>query len=194
VSGAAIGSGIDGSADTTRIETFLESMSSNLSQKKRVKIRTIEPNAGFNSMKEELDTYKAMSPEEKQEADCLQTLRPAKMAKFVADFATEVVRDAIGDPPASQEATVVDSMPALPESNADLHGQSIVTVRVVDPNEDRFACRMCRTILFGVADLQNPAHEPSRHVFSYRKRNHGACSISANPTFYKIAWSGWVTT
>jgi dual specificity phosphatase 12 len=180
VSGAAIGSGIDDSADIARIESFLESMASNLSQKKRVKIRTIEPNAGFNSMKEELDAYKAMSSEEKQEVYCLQTMGPAKMAKLVADFATEMIRAAVCGRFAYQQATDVDvdSLSALPESNADFHSQSAATIPVIDPNNDCFACRMCRTILFGVADLQDPAHEPSQHMFSYRKRNHGACSIS----------------
>jgi len=39
----------------------------------------------------------------------------------------------------------------------------------IDPKKPRYACRICREILFGQDDLEDPPHTKQRHSFGYSK-------------------------
>lgn len=190
IAGAAIGSGIEGQEDTARIDVFLKTMvSANKDKEARApKLKTIEPNPGCESMQDELAAYKELTVEEKDEATRLQTMGPAKMAKFVSDFTAELIHETLRDDRSVDESSKQQLMlgPASDlqqhdvQANAETEAPVTTAPRPIDPDKDRFSCRKCRTILFGVADLQDPAHEPSQHRFSYRKMHHGACSSSSD--------------
>jgi dual specificity phosphatase 12 len=182
VAGAAIGSGIEGQENTACIDAFLKTMmsASMKATRQSPKLKTIEPNAGYASMQDELAAYKALTAEEKDEATRLGTMGPAKMQKFASDFATELIRAARGDDSSTNtEKPLSLSLTNDANKNTGTDTMSASTNAPpplpIDSEKNRFACRKCRTILFGEAALQDPPHEPSRHSFSYRKQHHGAC-------------------
>ena len=180
IAGAAIGSGIEGDEDTARIDAFLKTMVSGFKNKETCtpKLKTIEPNPGYESMQDELNAYKALTADEKDEVSRLQTMGPSKMAKFVVDFAAELLREAL------EVKRPVDESPNMEAvSKAEVDAEAVRkgdtdAAHAIMTDKNRFSCRKCRTILFGEADLQDPPHEPSQHRFSYRKQHHGACSPS----------------
>jgi dual specificity phosphatase 12 len=173
ISGVVVGCGIEGPEDTARINDFFKMMSSGIAIKNRwsIKVKTIEPNHGFKCMGEELSFYKQLSPEESEEVNRLQTMGPQKMVKFIINFTNDLVQESLGqyrrtDMSLDNQAhPIVDSVDRSP--------------RKINPMENRYLCRICRMILFGEADLQDPPHQPSRHQFSYRKIHHGAVVTSS---------------
>lgn len=176
ISGAAIGSGIEGCEDTARIHAFIKSMVSGCKNKAMCTpiLKTIEPNPGYRSMQEELVAYKLLTVEEKDEASRLQHIGPSKMAKFVTDFTAELLRSL------DKSSNAVTLLTTLEHTKAESKVYTINThPPAIDLNKKRFSCRKCRTILFDEADLQDPPHEPSQHTFSYRKQHHGAWSTSS---------------
>lgn len=177
IAGAAVGSGIEGPDDTARIAAYLKTMVTCLEngEMRTPILRTIEPNPGYDSMQDELAAYKEFTAEQKDEATRLHAMGPAKMSKFVSDFAASLIRDALCSRPCAELAL---NASLSGKSDTEQSGDNAVAPRPIGHDEDVFTCRICRTILFGVGDLQNPAHEPSQHRFSYRKMNHGACSTS----------------
>lgn len=51
----------------------------------------------------------------------------------------------------------------------------------VDPNQTRYACRMCRQVLFGEADLEDPPHVPAQHTFHRRRSTTSRGGNSSSP-------------
>jgi dual specificity phosphatase 12 len=183
ISGVAIGCGIEGSDDTARITSFVTTMVSQSSSSKygSAKIRTIEPNPDFHTIKEELAAFKQLSPSEKEEANRLGTMGPEKMVNFIIDFTNELIQDALDN------AQALADLPNETNTSSPLESMPAQTVlhtapRTFDSSEDRFLCRMCRITLFGGGDLQDPPHESSKHRFSHRKLNHGAVSSHSMET------------
>lgn len=64
-------------------------------------------------------------------------------------------------------------------NNNKLCNRDSYTMTAVNLFKDHYACRKCRMALYGVDDLQDPSHVPSKHAFSYRKQKHG--SVVASP-------------
>jgi len=174
VAGVAIGSGIEGDEDTARIRTFLETMVSGSSSPAMPELRTLRPSPPYDTMREELAAYKALTADEKEEATQRQIMGPGKMAKMASDLALKLIQAAMlekyGEPPApAQEAS---------ETVETIEQQS--PPRVIDTGNIHFKCRKCRVNLFGEADLEEPPHQPSQHSFSYRKVHHGGTTGSSS--------------
>ena len=197
IAGVAIGSGLEDAADVERIRTFLKTMCQD--RHPLPAIDCIQPNAEFASMQDELQAFKNLSAEEKERMTQLQTMGPAKMAKFVQDFAQTIVQEYLergeGNPSTqvqdqdsrnepSTEATT-DNDPSLDTLN-----ESSDTTPTLDPTKTRYSCRVCRTILFGDADLQDPPHVPSQHQFSHRKHSSGRASCQSLFLQTNLSWMG----
>ena len=171
IAGVAIGSGIEGSDDTALIEKWVNTMLSGHDDPVLPRIKTIEPNASYRSMSDELAAYKQLSPEEKDEANRQHSMGPEKMVKFVVDFTIELIQEAYKQeqpqPDVHLDATQLELVADAPH--------------IIDPYQNRYFCRMCRTALFGESDLQDPPHEVSQHQFSRRKMNHSAMTVDPIP-------------
>jgi dual specificity phosphatase 12 len=153
--------------DVVKITSFVRSMISSSQESNRMpKVVSIQPNPEFSSIQEELAYFKALPEEEKDEATRLQTLGPRKMARFVIDVATSLLDGTTTKQSNKQDS---DDISSIPRPTFSLEA---VPPRLIDPNKTRYCCRMCRCILFGEDDLEDPPHVPSRHQFSHRKHNY----------------------
>jgi dual specificity phosphatase 12 len=178
IAGVAIGSGIEGLDDTTLIDSFIQTMLSGNNNPIHPKIKAINPNPGFSSMRDELTAYKNLSPQEKDEANRHHTMGPEKMVSFVIDFASELILEALNQNQ-QQSETLLDDILTPQINDVDTKAKADPS-HFIDPTKERYFCRICRTSLFGEEDLQDPPHEASRHQFSHRKIQHGVVSTSLN--------------
>ena len=159
IAGIAVGSGIESKDDEASILKYFATMIPPL-EPGDFPVDSLQPSEGYSSMKEELDVYKQLSSDEKLKATKQRTMGPAKMAKFVSDFAVRLIDEKIEEHRQQNEVPVEPEEPQTTES---------ATLREVDSTKDRFACRMCRFVLFGEDDFQDPPHVPSQHKFGHRK-------------------------
>lgn len=156
----------------------------------QILVECVQCNAEYKSMKAENEAFRVFNEVEKKEAINNQTIGPGKMAKFVYEVAQKVVcqkwskeLDAIELQKKSenikeaQHKTIDDK--AATEATKQLQEQLSTTgtederavptppnnVHIPDPSNTRYACKRCRTVLFGEADLEDPPHAPSLHNF-----------------------------
>ena len=184
VSAVAIGCGIESNEDIIMIRTLLKSLTGQAdeSETKSVVVQCVTPNPEYATMKEETEAFKALTAEEKEEATRLQILGPAKMAKFASSLAESVMDMALREGRTNEtEALDASTGPyskgaeigAIPVTCTTTNGQeSDEPQRLeIDPNKTRYACRKCRTILFGQDQLEDPPHVPMLHSFSRKIAN-----------------------
>jgi dual specificity phosphatase 12 len=184
----AIGRGVEMEEDIEAVSNFIRMLSgqNDNDQKKeeeKILIESIQPNPDYSSMTEENLAYKALSTEEKEEATTSQTIGPGKMAKFVRDVALRRI------PKTKKEAVVTHEK--LKEAIEPFDPMSKLID--YDPTMTRYACKICRTILFAESDLQNPSHSKSQHKFSSRKTKSGAnVSNSRCESLFLADGVGWM--
>lgn len=131
----------------------------------------IAPNKEYSSMMEENLAYKQLTVEEKEEATELQTIGPGKMAKFVR----EVVLQRLPRTKNQIQLGAIEN-----ESSKDMMPfDPLAKLKEYDTRLVRYACKICRTILFSETDLQSPSHNKNLHRFSSRKTKSGT-NISSN--------------
>jgi dual specificity phosphatase 12 len=177
ISAIALGCGIESNEDVDMIKSFVKTLCSKSSPPV---ISCVQSNKEYTTMQEETAAYRALSPDEKEEATKLQIIGPGKMAKFAAELASRVIHDVLAGSDRLQDgpAEDVNQQPQAAiepiTEEPDLQPQ-----RQANLSKPQYACRMCRAVLFGEADLENPPHVPSRHQFSARKLHHGGESTSS---------------
>jgi dual specificity phosphatase 12 len=178
--GVSIGAGIEEEEDVERIRAFFETLRG--AEKDPLPIELIKPNPEFATMAEEMEAFKALDSEAKAEAIHQYTLGPGKMAKFASDFSKRIIREILekeetdaklAKMPAGDQTTAQNEIPAR-----------IAAPRAINPDETRYACRKCRTILFGEDDIEDPPHVPAQHQFSARKMHHGGAGPSSCQSFF----------
>ena len=190
IAGVAIGCGIDTKEDVDKIQSFMETLSSScaaqLSKQSGMLVECIQPNAEYLSMKEENEAFRDLSPEEKKEAVANGTIGPGKMGNFVYTVAKGAIRKRWNKELTEYEksSSVEEQQTSLPsdettEMQSEQQPPAIEpATHTPNPEKTRYACRRCRTILFGVEDLEDPPHAQSQHDFRKRgKRQNltGSC-------------------
>lgn len=166
IAGISVGCGLETDEEVTMISSFMKSLSGGKDED--FVIDCVKPNSEYMSMKEETLAYKNLSAEEKKLLTESQTTGPAKMAKFTLEVAQKSIpRSKLAleierreHEKALQEIEDVPKPPPMPPQ--------------FDDNLTRFACKMCRTILFSEAELEDPPHTQAQHNFSIRKTKSGA--------------------
>jgi dual specificity phosphatase 12 len=157
----AFGCGIEDEKEIQQIRTFLTTLGGE-DGFKHVVMECIKPISEYATMREETDAFRQLDPEAKQEATEQQTLGPGKMAKFVLGLMKKGMEKKLSggkDVVEEKEAKTEDLVEETEEESA----------QEVDPTKNRYACRMCRRVLFGDDDLQDPPHAPLKHAFNRRK-------------------------
>lgn len=157
ISIVAIGIGIEDEKDVQQIRNFLSTLGGTLDG---VIVECIRHNPEFNSMAEETKAFQQLDDDARREVTDLQIMGPGKMAKFVLDLLAKSKLTEAGN---SSEDVVGGNVEEPIEDS----------VHEIDVNKNRYACRICREILCGDDDLQDPPHVPARHQFSYRKQMAG---------------------
>ena len=185
----AIGCGIETNDDVEKIQSFLETLLSScaaqFTKKKDIDedtikssgmiIDCIKPNAEYTTMKEENEAFRNMNEEEKKEAISNSTIGPGKMANFVYKIATDTVRQRLTQELKEYEQAQVAKVEAQVEaliSNSIEPTQSS-TQHIPNPEKTRYACKRCRSVLFGVEDLEDPPHAQSQHNFLKKRHKSG---------------------
>ncbi|KAL3914752.1 MAG: hypothetical protein SGILL_005971 [Bacillariaceae sp.] len=138
-----------------------------------IKVVCVQPNEEYGSLQEEMDAFKALGDDRKAEATANGTMGPGKMARFVREAYAKVVvgnSGTLGDMEDIKESgEMIEEAVAATDDPSSL-GEPTFTPRLyIDPNKPMFACRMCRTILFGEDHLADN-HVQSQHAF--RKFHH----------------------
>jgi hypothetical protein len=201
----AIGCGIEEDGDVDNIRTYFAALSSCSEDSVDTMIQCLKPNEEYASMKEENEAFRQMTEEKKEEATRHGTLGSGKMATFVFDVAKHALRQRwekelteyeqilAATALQSQSTTEIvttstDNIVTKPDEL-----QCTIIPHIPNPELTRYACRKCRTALFGVDDLQDPPHSQSLHNFSKKMHkvgygNAGTCQnhFIAQP----LSWMG----
>jgi dual specificity phosphatase 12 len=152
----AIGIGIEDEKDIQQIRTFLSTLGGSLEE---VILEGIRPNPEYVTMKEETEAFVKLDSDGKREATEQQIIGPGKMAKFVLDLLAMTKISQVEEAEVeSNDEVQVEEEPI----EEDFHE--------IDESKTRYACRICRQILCGDDDLQDPPHVPAQHQFSYRQQ------------------------
>ena len=185
IAAVAIGCGVDTDDDVAKVKMFLDALSSSCASQATedhnmsMIIECVQPNQEFSSMKEENDAFRDMSDEMKKEAVKNRTIGPGKMANFVYAVAQKAVSQR-WQKELSTSATLETEQEATLQEDAEEEGTAPELVEmtevphVIDPEKTRYACKRCRSILFGADDLEDPPHAQSLHNF--RKRGQPSSS------------------
>jgi dual specificity phosphatase 12 len=203
IAAVAVGCGIDEEGDVQKIASFMETLSSSYAQQlskphnaindkdntaqMNIVIQCIQPNPEYGTMKLENEAYRNLTEVEKQEAVAKRTIGPGKMAKFVEGVGKTVVgkrwekellelerllnvsTGETGDDVGEEEGVEAEETPVQPSDTRE---------HTPDPERVRYACKRCRTVLFGQDDLEDPPHTQSLHNF--RKKGGGSGTSCAN--------------
>lgn len=177
IAGVAIGCGIELKEDVEKINSFLNTLLNNSTsvtdEKNQLEmlVKCIEPNDDFQSMAEENKFYKKLNAEEKEQVTELESLGPGKMARFIRNLTEEMMGSL---KPNEEQATEEvhecnDEVDTCEEQQPNDNFEKQVFVEEYESNVTRFACKICRTILFSENELENPPHTKAQHDFSSRK-------------------------
>jgi len=198
VSAVAVGCGIDSEQHVAMIQTLVNSLAGQINENEHerppIVVKCMAPNPEYATMKDETEAYKALIAEEKEEATRLRLLGPGKMAKFASSLAKSVLDDAMHSRETVDEAAPNTKAADHADVSSDNHDASTEPPQqeeplFIDPNKVRFACRTCRTILFGQDQLEDPPHVPMLHSFGRKSSHH---SDTCKSLFLKeeLPWMG----
>lgn len=145
-------------------------------------IETVNPNTEYSTMKDENEAFRSMSAEEKEIAAKNGCIGPGKMAKFAHFVALKWIRSILEQEQHEEEHMRLVELEQERQSQVAKHEANTAKLNSlptrVDTTKEQFACRKCRTVLFGQNDQEDPPHVPAKHKFSARKLHHGATSSS----------------
>jgi dual specificity phosphatase 12 len=182
-------------SDRQRIEGYFKA--NNLS----VSVLSVSPNPGFTSLHDEMEAFKVLSEDEKAKHLSDRTMGPGKMARFVLESACSIKEKLLGISTTDNELECpelgISSEPVLLEqvtSTSVSHEREHQTEPPdPDPELPMFACRICRTILFGQNNLAQD-HKQNLHSF---KRHHtnaqGLQQVPCQSLFCNESVLGWLS-
>ena len=162
---AVIGSGLDGKEDGEKIKAFLNTASPIRS----VHVKSMQPNSEFQSMAEEFAAFKQLDPDARAAATKTRSMGPGKVAKFAIDTAQRL----LSERRAAREEAQKEAEVQAESLEGQVAENETPAPHIIDPDKKRYSCRKCRTILFGVDDLEDPPHIQAKHNFGYRKAASG---------------------
>jgi dual specificity phosphatase 12 len=171
ITSAVVGGGLDGKADGAKIQKVLAT----LSPLRHVPVVCLQAASDFESMRHELAAYRALDADSKAEATRNRTMGPGKVAQFAMDTAATLIGGRQEQRRAREEAAA--AVEAQPVSDATTPVLPTTADNTVDPHQTRYACKKCRTILFGQDALEDPPHLAARHDFTRRKGNLGGARM-----------------
>jgi dual specificity phosphatase 12 len=122
-----------------------------------LEVECVQPEEDYGTLHGEMEAFKNFTPEQKEKCFANRTMGPGKMVRFILDFIDHVrenINSTLNPEPGSTDDTDSDE----PDES------QVVERRPPNPNLPRFACRICRTILFGEEDLETN-HVQNLHNF-----------------------------
>jgi dual specificity phosphatase 12 len=132
-----------------------------------VEVDCVQPNSDIASLQEEMEFFKNLAVNDKKQHISEQTMGPAKMAKFVLDAVGDRKQHRLEKMNEEAAKAAVIEEPQVKE----IVKEKKPTPEHADPNLPRYACRMCRTVLFGQNHL---AKEHVQNLHSFKRANFDA--------------------
>lgn len=134
-------------------------------------VQCVAPNPTYDNLQQEMEAFKELDEEVKQRCLVDGSMGPAKMAKHIVDSIYQIKKTRVDKIQREKEETERAAAASAAESiatstNKDQQPQQH---EPADPSRPRYACRMCRIILFGENHLAQD-HVQNRHTF--KKMNH----------------------
>jgi len=160
----------------------------------------------FHSLVEENEAFRNLSEEEKKLATKLGTMGPGKMVHLIHSVKESILASYRSNSQALQQRHHLDETTATnhgmqisstEDSSQTSHDFQIRHVQEHSVDKIRFACKLCRTYLFSMEDLEDPPHFKSKHDFRNRKGGKGGGShgdaTTCESLFLSVALS-WMGT
>ena len=157
-----------------------------------VTIVCVSPNPGFSSLGEEMSHFKNLSDDEKERHTTNHTMGPKKMKRFILDTTTPLQTTTEKKDSAEKDNAVesldgeeneieIDSPPDKPKEEEEVPPKKKIPV-AIDHNATSFACRMCRTVLFGESHLADD-HKKALHSLK-RTPNRASGTVASCQSFF----------
>lgn len=182
-------------SDCHQIEGYFKA--NNLS----VSVQSVSPHPDFASLHDEMDAFKVLSECEKAKHLSDRTMGPGKMARFVLDSARSIRDKGLGISKTDNEEELVEvglaSESVLFGKETSISGsheqEQQPQQEPPNPELPMYACRICRTVLFGQNHLAED-HKQNLHSF---KRHHinakGFQQVACQSLFCNESVLGWLS-
>ena len=169
--------------DKLQLENFFKA--NNLT----IEIDCVQANQEFESLQQELNSFKNLSEEEKGAHLANQTMGPGKMVGFLVNAADHVKEEKLWE---LQPPQPVEEADAAQTEDSSAIEEAKPQRLPPDPNLTRFACRMCRTVLFGEDDLATD-HVQNLHSFRYTNFNQKRSAMECQSIFCQDSVLKWLS-
>lgn len=132
-----------------------------------VLVKSVDPNPEFQSLHEEMEAFKILDDESKDVCLTNGTMGPGKMAKAIIDAIAQIENSKAEEiQQALEEAAPAEQIPEEADKVDSTSQEQTNQREPPDPNRPRYACRICRTILFGENHL---AQDHVQNLHSFKK-------------------------
>jgi len=156
-----------------------------------VEITCVKPNSEFSSLDEEMQHFKNLTPEDKEEHASNNTMGPKKMKQFIFDSTalskSDDTNDSAPTEAADAENDVGEALAHTEEEKEEPLQQRIP--QSIDSTVASFACRMCRTVLLSENHLSEEVAE-NQHTF--KKGNQGGRNGGSQSLFCDESVLEWL--
>jgi hypothetical protein len=142
-----------------------------------ISVQCVLPDPKFDNLQDEMEAFKGLDDDVKEQCLVDGSMGPAKMAKAIVDSIYQIKKVKVDSSKREKEEAkrAVESTTATHDDEEESSSSSSSKQErkpqhdPADPSRPRYACRMCRTILFGENHLAQD-HIQNRH--SFNKMNH----------------------
>ena len=203
----AIGCGIDDDSDRDMVINFIATLLSGSSLVENVEtnnnahldnliIECAAPSNGFNSMREENEYFRGLNSDERHEVYTKRTMGPGKMVGLLCLILEKLLMKE--EKVEKGNSDMIGSKQDENEDSKDLNTflEEETSSKGILPSPDlsrnRYACKICRTVLFGEDDIEDPPHLKGKHTFSRQNSRSSNSSMKCNNVFLSsgINWMG----
>lgn len=138
-----------------------------LANQLEVSVKSVDPNPEFHSLHEEMEAFKILDDETKSVYQTTGTMGPGKMAKAIIDAVFQIENSNVKETQqVLEEAARAEQLLEETEKALTTSQEQGTPHEPPDPNRPRYACRICRTILFGENHL---AQDHIQNLHSFKK-------------------------
>ncbi|GAX28142.1 dual specificity phosphatase 12 [Fistulifera solaris] len=163
ITNIVIGNGIDNDTCSQHIQSYFQTLFSI-----DIPIHTMEPSPPYTTLSDELQAFQALSPEEKEVKTRNGTMGPGKMVYLIRTVGQTRIQEWLFYEQLQREEEMQRLEQLALEQQNQPPEEEEEEEHVIDPNKVRYACRICRNILFGQDDLiEHNAKASSKPCQSY---------------------------
>jgi dual specificity phosphatase 12 len=174
--------------DNDKIEAYFKA------NQLEVEIECVTPNPEFETLHDEMEAFKTLEEERKEQCLSDGYMGPGKMAKSIMDAIEKIENEKIEEAKRKLEeaeaarVAMIQKEEALATIEVDSRRQT--QHEPANPDLPRYACRMCRTILFGENHL---AQDHLQHLHSFKKWSNSPVKVVCQSIFCTDSVLAWLS-